>query len=166
MGTEQADRQRHPRGEWKVSKGMGAGEPGTRPGHCEKARRASEETSLRKLWGSLWMNASIFPWSTQPRRTLQKIQQLDLPGHTGGQMPLSGSGLPLSPTCLHPGLLHSSATVWGRIPETRGAFFLLLGGSESQVLELPLACSLSSHHSAPQTRVSIGVPPSQDAPPR
>lgn len=57
------------------------------------------------------------------------------------------------------------ATVWGRIPETRGAFFLLLGGRESHVFELPLACSLSSHHSAPQGTVSIRVLSSQDAPP-
>lgn len=45
-----------------------------------------------------------------------------------------------------------SGPAGGRIPETRGAFFLLLGGRESQVLELPLVCSLSSHHSVTQTQ--------------
>lgn len=91
------------------------GEPGTCPRHCEKARRASEETSLRKLWGNLWMNASIFPWSTQARRTLQKIQQLiRLDTATGGQMTLSESGLPLSPMCLHPDLLPSSGHCMGK----------------------------------------------------
>lgn len=45
----------------------------------------------------------------------------------------------------------------------RGAFFLLLGGRESQVFVLPLACSLSSHHSVtPDPESGLGCGPSQD----
>lgn len=74
--TEQAHGQRQPIGERKVSKGMGVGKPGTSwesLGRHRKARRASKESSLRKLRGSLWMDVSTFLRSTQPRRTPQKI---------------------------------------------------------------------------------------------
>lgn len=76
---------------------------------------------------------------TRPRETIRKAAR------------------PLPPLSLHPPSCPARASLGGTIPDTRGAFFLLLGGRESQVFELPRACSLSSHHSVPQTRVRIGV---------
>lgn len=66
---------------------------------------------------------------------------------------------PTGPSC-------PAQAVGGRIPETRGAFFLLLGGRASQVFELPLACSLSSHHSvAPDPETGLRCQHYQDTPP-
>lgn len=63
----------------------------------------------------------------------------------------SGLTVPCNPSNLRAcPMLPSFGRPRGRIPDTSGAFFLLLGGSGSQACELPLACSLSSHHSVPR----------------
>ena len=54
----------------------------------------------------------------------------------------------------------------GRIPDTRGAFFLLPAGRESQVFVLLRPCRLSSHHSVPpEPESGSRCWPTQDTPP-
>lgn len=115
--------------------------------------------------GTFRMNAlySSDCWLARERPANQLIC---LDTATQSQDDLAESGLPLSPMCSS--TLTScpvQATVWGRIPETRGA------SSSCWVAGSPMSSSCLWHavcHPTtlrPQTRVSIRVPPSQDAHP-